>query len=233
MRFFRIIVIFFLLINLSADSQNSDIGILGGTSYYLGELNPSLQVVNKVRPALGVFYRKNINKRYGLRIGANYGKLASTDNYSSTGLSEFRQLSFSSDLWELYGVLEFNFIPYQINNYSSSSFTPYVFIGGAVFRVNPEIENNASGNSTSNGATIAPSMPFGLGVKFDFVGNMGLAIEWGMRKTLTDQIDGLSETYAGGYQLSNTQNNDWYSIIGITLDYKILTKSDRCRGPDN
>ena len=54
-----------------------------------------------------------------------------------------------------------------------------------------------------------------------------------MRKTLTDQIDGLSETHLDGYQLSNTQNKDWYSILGISLNYKFLTDDDRCRGVVN
>lgn len=235
MRFNESIIATLLLLSFSGFSQNSEIGILGGTSYYIGELNPSVQIMNKTRPAIGVFYRKNTSKRYALRIGANYGKLAATDEFSSTKLSEFRQLSFSSDLWEAYGVLEFNFIPYQINNYStsSSSFTPYVFIGIAAFRVNPSVKNEGGGNVSSRGAIIAPSVPFGFGIKFNFVGNLGLAIEWGMRKTITDQIDGLSGTYSGGYQLSNTQNKDWYSIVGITLNYKILTKTDNCPGVIN
>ena len=61
-----------------------------------------------------------------------------------------------------------------------------------------------------------------------FTGNMGINIEWGVRKTFTDEIDGLANTYTNGYQMSNSKNNDWYSFGGITLNYKILTKTDRC-----
>ena len=232
MKFHRLIIIFFILFSLFAKSQNSEIGVLAGSSYYMGELNPSIHVINKVRPALGVFYRKNLSKRYALRFGANYAMLSATDQFSSTELSEFRQLSFSTNLWEGYGILEFNFIPYQINNYATSSFTPYVFIGVAGFWVRPSVNGGGNREITKTNV-IAPSIPFGLGVKFNFARNFGLGIEWGMRKTFTDQIDGLSETYVNGYQLSNTQNNDWYSIIGITLNYKILTKSDHCPGVIN
>lgn len=232
MKFYKSIIIFFSLICFSANCQNSEIGVLAGTSYYIGELNPSVQVINKIRPALGVFYRKNLSKRYALRFGANYAMLSATDNLSATELSQFRQLSFSTNLLEGYGILEFNFIPYQINNYATSSFTPYVFIGVAGFWVHPTVEGDAN-RETAKADVIAPSMPFGLGFKFNFVRNLGLGIEWGMRKTFTDQIDGLSENYVSGYQLSNSQNNDWYSIIGITLNYKILTKSDHCPGVIN
>ena len=232
MRVYKSIIVFFVLLGFSAFGQHSEIGILGGTAYYLGELNPSIQVVNEVRPVAGLFYRKNISKRYALRIGANYAQLSATDNFSTTELSQFRQLSFSTNMWEAYGVIEFNFIPYQIDNRTTSPFTPYVFIGAAVFGVNPTIESNGISTS-SQGNIIAPSMPFGLGVKLNFARNLGLAIEWGMRKTFTDQVDGLSEKYISGYQLSNTQNNDWYSFVGITLNYKILTKTDHCPGVIN
>ena len=137
----------------------------------------------------------------------------------------FFRLSFSSDLWEAYGVLEFNFIPYQINNRATSKFAPYVFIGLAVFKVSPKVTGREL--SVLESDLTAVSIPFGVGIKFNFSGNLGLGIEWGMRKTYTDKIDGLREKYDDGYQLSNTQNNDWYSIIGLTLNYKILTHKDR------
>lgn len=233
MKFYRFIFIFFIFSLNTGYSQHSEIGLLGGTSYYLGEVNPSIQVLNELNPTIGLFYRKNTSTRYALRFGANYGKLSATDNISGTKLSDYRNLSFSSDLIEGYGILEFNFLPYQINNYRTSSFSPYVFIGAAVFRVAPEIKNNATGAVISSGSLIAPSIPFGLGVKFNLVQNLGIGIEWGMRKTFTDEIDGLSPTFASGYQLSNSHNNDWYSIVGITLNYKILTKTDHCPGVIN
>jgi hypothetical protein len=228
-----ILAYFFLLINSVLFCQHSEIGLFGGTSYYVGELNPSVQVVNQVRPVIGLFYRKNINKRYSYRLGANYGKLSSTDEFSSNELSKYRKLSFSSTVIEGYTTFEFNFLPYQINNYGTSKFSPYVFIGFAVFASNPKVENGNSGRIGSSETVIAPSIPFGMGIKFNFVHNLGLSIEWGMRKTYTDAIDGLPETYVGGYQLSNTNNNDWYSFLGITLNYKFLTQKDICPGAVN
>jgi hypothetical protein len=233
MKFYRLILICFSFLSLLGFGQNSEIGIIGGTSYYLGEINPSAQIINEINPAAGIFYRKNTSKRYAYKIGANYAKIAATNKSSSIEFNQFKELSFSSDLIEAYGILEFNFIPYQINNYTTSSFTPYVFIGVAVFMANPQIENTASTSISSQGNVIAPSMPFGLGIKFNLINNLGLALEWGMRKTITDRIDGLADTYIEGYQLSNTQNNDWYSIVGISLNYKFLTKGEVCPQPNN
>ncbi len=233
MRFQKLILVFFLIFVSTVKAQHSEIGIIGGTSYYLGEINPSKHVVNKIKPAIGVFYRRNWGKRYSFRLGANYGRLAATDGITSTQLSEFRKLSFSASLLEGYSILEFNFLPYQINNYTTSGYTPYVFIGVAAFRTSSEITNDGRYYLDVNQATTSFSMPFGLGIKFDLSGNVGMAIEWGMRKTWVDTIDGLSESYQWGYQLSNTQNKDWYAILGITLNYKILTQSDHCPGVIN
>lgn len=223
----------FLIFNIPLYCQHSEIGFFGGTAYYIGELNPSVQVLNEVRPALGLFYRKNLNKRYSFRVGANYAKIASSDQFGSRDFAEYRQLSFTSDIIEAYSILEFNFLPYQINNYSTSKFSPYVFIGMAVFGGSPEVEYENTNTIESSGIVIAPSVPFGMGVKFNLVENFGLSFEWGMRKTFTDEIDGLPETYINGYQLSNTNNNDWYSLLGITLNYKFLTQRDHCPGVIN
>jgi len=217
------------VLSFSVVSQNVDLGLTGGMSYYLGEINPSIPVVNKPRPTIGLYYRKNVNKRYALRYGFNYAKLAAADNARSTNLAEYRDLSFSSDLWEAYGLLEFNFIPYQINNRATSKFSPFVFIGLAAFKVGPEVKGKNLAVMESD--LFSVSIPFGIGVKFNFSGNLGLGIEWGMRKTFSDELDGLPEKGADGYQISNSQNNDWYSIVGLTLNYKILTHKDRCNMP--
>jgi opacity protein-like surface antigen len=233
MKWNRFLYVLLLCFCFQVQGQNSEIGVFAGTSYYNGELNPSTPVINQIRPVIGLFYRKNLNKRYSLRIGANYGKLSAKDDLRTTELSSFRKLSFSSDVIDAYGTLELNFLPYQIDNYTTSSFTPYVFIGAAVFRVNPEVSDESSNSSSSTGSTIAPAVPFGAGIKFNFAKNLGISIEWTYKKTFTDRIDGLSETYLNGYQLSITSNNDWYSFLGITLNYKILTQSDHCPGVIN
>ena len=220
--------LFFILFGGFVKSKHVEIGMFGGTTYYLGELNPGVPFVNKPRPVIGVLYRKNWSKRYALRLSANYGKLAAEDKMNSSDWSGFRELSFSSSILEASGVLEFNFLPYQINNYNTSPFTPFVYIGIAAFQVKPSVKNTTSGIETKGSSLIAPSIPFGFGLKFDFFRNLGLAIDWGIRKTFTDKLDGLDETYLNGYQLSNSQNNDWYSFVGISLNYKILTKRDRC-----
>lgn len=224
---------FLLLISTSLFAQHSELGFFGGTSYYIGELNQTGQAANQPNLSIGVFYRKNLSTRYSYRIGANYGKLAADDSFYSDGLSEWRQLSFSGRIIEGNALFEFNFLPYQINNNSTSSFSPYVFIGFAIFGITPEVKSEVTRKMNKAETIVAPSVPFGMGIKFNLAQNTGLSIEWGMRKTFTDEIDGLPDTFVGGYQLSNSKNNDWYSFLGITISYKFLTKNDICPGVVN
>jgi hypothetical protein len=235
MKFKELIFFVFVLTNCSVFAQHSEVGILLGTSYYIGEVNPALHLVNTVAPAGGVFYRKNMNKRYSLRGGVNYARLSASDQLSGSELSRYRDLTFSANLVEGYGILEFNFIPYQINNYRTSPFSPYVFIGVSVFYTSIDVDEKVEYKNEEDIVDIfaAPAIPFGFGIKFNFAENLGIGIEWGMRKTFTDKLDGLPTTYENNYQLSNSQNNDWYSIVGITLNYKFLTKRDNCPGVIN
>ncbi len=230
MKIFRIlfIVLFFCFPFFKLKAQHVELGVALGTSYYLGELNPDKHFVNQPRIALGVLYRKNWSKRYALRLSANYGRLNATDQSNNSEWSGFRSMSFKTSLMEASGVLEFNFFPYQINNYTTYPFTPFVYIGAAAYRVAPTVEYEPTETTVNRKSFIAPSIPFGFGFKFNFIDNLGLNIEWGMRKTFSDEIDGLTPFFDNGYQLSNSDNNDWYSIALISLNYKILTKSDRC-----
>lgn len=235
----KFIKIFFFLITLVSSSklfsQHSELGIGGGIAYYSGELNPSLNVMNKLRPTIGVFYRKNLSYRYSLRFGANYAKLAAEDNLKTNeevNFFEARHYSFSSTMLDAYGIIEFNFIPYQLNSDATSKVTPFVFIGLAGFYTNPEVGNNVSNTSYSTSIT-SLAIPFGVGVKSNFIQNLGLNIEWTYRKTYTDLIDGLESRHFNGYQLSNSQNNDWYAFVTISLSYKFLRKTDKCSFPIN
>ncbi|PKP51726.1 MAG: hypothetical protein CVT95_00130 [Bacteroidetes bacterium HGW-Bacteroidetes-12] len=215
-------------------AQHSELGFMGGLAYYTGELNPSPNPQNKTRPMLGVFFRRNLNYRYSLRFGANAAQIAAEDKQKTNESFEnfeTRNLSFSGNLLDAYGVLEFNFIPYQINN-SASKFTPFVFIGIAGYYVAQKIENTKL-NSTQESSLTSLALPFGAGLKFNFVQNIGMTIEWTYRKTFTDKFDGLGETHFNGVQLSNSGNKDWYSFINLTLSYKFLRKRDVCAMPVN
>ena len=229
-----LLLLLFSLIATTSFAQHSEFGFSGGLSFYTGELNPSPSPNNKFNPILGVFYRKNLNYRYSFRFGLNFARVAAEDQQNTNEIQqdfETRNLSFSSNLYDGYGILEFNFIPYQINK-TASKFTPYAFIGLAGFYVAPKLENKVS-NTTNKTSLTSLAIPFGAGFKFNFVSNIGASIEWSYRKTFTDKFDGVDKNFPNGTQLSNTATKDWYSFVNITVSYKILRKRDKCAAPIN
>ena len=227
------LLIFLGLYSFAQEDSHAEVGLFAGGTYYIGELNPESQFINSPRPVFGVFFKKNLNKRYALNFNFNYGWIEAHDELAGHDFNEFRNLSFNTNIMDFSGLLEFNFFPYMIGDDQYPPLTPYIFGGLTVFRVVPEVENHYTNSSSKGSQLIAPAFPFGAGVKFDIVRNLGGTVQWGFRKTFTDEFDGINDTYAFGYQKGFIQNNDWYSFAGLTLNYKILTKNDRCTGVIN
>ncbi|MBC7863400.1 MAG: outer membrane beta-barrel protein, partial [Bacteroidia bacterium] len=189
--------------------SSHDIGIMIGGSYYLGELNPGKHF-NMTKPAFGVFYRFNQNYRVAYRAGFNYGSIMGDDSQSDDDDQLMRNLNFKSKLIEFNGVAEFNFWEYRINN-SKHFFSPYVFLGFAVVHHKPMAEFQGKyielqplateGQGTSLDTKRKKykltqfTIPFGLGAKLNLSRNVGLSLEWGMRKTFTDYLDDVSKQY--------------------------------------
>ena len=205
--------IFLLIVCFQANSQvykkHSELGLYGGVSYYLGDLNPAKQFF-MVRPGVGLVYRFNPSRRFTWQF---HGIYSSVQAYDSLGKNDFqinRNLSFRSRIIEVAGSLQFNFFDYEIGNDETPA-TPYIFAGIALYNFNPTAEMNGDWvelrplgtEGQGSGLKSAPkpysllgvSIPFGMGFKFHAMGRLGVSIEWGMRKTYTDYLDDVSTTY--------------------------------------
>lgn len=190
-------------------AQRNEIGLMLGTSYYLGDLNPSKQFL-LTKPAGGVIYRYVINRRWAVKINGLFGSIAGNDAVSK--FNEKRNLSFKSNIFEISSQVELNFLPYMTGNTEKDYFTPYIFAGISVFSFNPKADTNGvwfnlqplgtEGQGTSMYSDRKPyslmnvSFPFGLGFKYSVGKNVCIGAEWGLRKTTTDYMDDVSTTYA-------------------------------------
>lgn len=252
--------------------RSAEIGIFLGGSYYIGDLNPLGHFGQFTKPAGGVVFRYNFNPRMAVRGNILVGSLEAHDEFSPSAAQNQRNLNFRSPLQELSGQLEFNFLDYMIGN-EKKKFTPYIFIGLAVFQFSPkgQLGNNwvnlqplgTEGQGLVGGASkkkyklTQMSLPFGVGVKANLSKNIGLTIEWGMRKTFTDYLDDVSKRYYDpavlaaargaqaallsdpsigvdpnysnvGRQRGNPTTKDWYSFAGIVLSIKLKAKRETC-----
>ncbi|MCX6182334.1 MAG: DUF6089 family protein [Bacteroidetes bacterium] len=195
----------------------SEIGIFGGTSYYLGELNHVHFPMKLLQPAGGLFYRYNLNGHYALRSFINYSEVKGYDVYSNNVFEKNRGLSFASKILEVGSILEFNFYEFALYKDAKRKITPFIFGGLNYFYFNPQ--GNIGGSwvdlqplgTEGQGTSAFPNrhkyslhqigMPMGIGVKVK-IQRFAITAEWGIRKTFTDYIDDVSTTYVNPNLLS-------------------------------
>ena len=207
-------VLFLCISTTESNAQyqpNQEFGILGGTGYYIGDMNSTH--FNNLRVAGGITYRKNFDRRFSFKSSALYTNVYADDKNSNDAIKENRNLHFKSDIIELSGQIEFNFLPYETGN-SLYSWTPFIFTGVSIFNYNPKAEasdgqwyNLQELGTEGQGTTSFQdrkkysltqlSIPFGGGVKIGVSDNFNIIFEYGLRKTFTDYIDDVSTTYAG------------------------------------
>ncbi len=219
--------------------QKFEVGIFGGTSYYMGDLNPEPidQFANARIPALGVFGRYNMNEHLSLKLGFNYGSIEGNDadsEYDVLGNGDIYH--FETDIAEAAIQLDINFLPFVAGD-PTSLYTPYVFGGISGFYFDPVPKRERGGtidvitddshwhvdefdenNNPPSYSNFNLGINFGMGMKFHVTNNITGGLEWGLRYTGTDYLDEVS-------MQGNPKNNDWYSFAGISFTIKFKDRS--------
>tara|TARA_X000000368_G_C22853068_1_gene633020 strand:+ start:56 stop:838 length:783 start_codon:yes stop_codon:yes gene_type:complete len=250
-------IIFIFLLSFTGKSQTPfsswEIGVFGGGSYYLGEINQSH--FTPMNLAFGPIIRYNYDQRLNVKFALTFGTIQGKDENSSSSFNTDRNVSFKSDLMEISSVLEFNFFPFSSLDPKSHLITPYGYLGFAYLNHNPKINSNGrgyNGDLETEGKSYSKhllTIPMGLGLKFR-MNRFGITLDWGIRKTFTDYLDDVSTFYLPiNSSGSNTQQDignltqysdvsdfkrgdkyskDWYIFTGITF-FVNLSKQDICR----
>jgi len=191
------------------NKPSMEVGVFLGGSYYIGEINQQ-HLGQFTKPAGGLVFRYNFNRRLAARANAWYGIVEAHDSYSESAAQKQRNMSFKSDISEISAVLEFNFLDYELGN-ENRRFSPYIFGGFAGYKFKPQVDFGGQwvnaqplateGQGLPGGASnrkyklTQVSLPFGVGFKTHLAESIGLSVEWGMRKTFTDYIDDVSTEY--------------------------------------
>lgn len=186
----------------------SEVGLFGGVSYYVGDLNPSKHFLLS-KAGYGIIYRYNISPRFAMKINGFYGTLEGSDAISKANVS--RNLSFKSYITDISVQIELNFFKY-ITGHDKYKFSPYIFTGISLFNFNPRASINGDWyalqplGTEGQGTTLSivgkrysltnVAIPFGLGIKYSPAKFLCIGAEWGLRKTFTDYIDDVSTVYA-------------------------------------
>lgn len=203
------------------------LGVSLSAMNYYGDIAP---LPNKIstdlgftRPSLGVSFTHRFGPFYQLTGGFNYGTLAASDAESADPADEnsafryVRNLSFRNRIKELSVVGQFDLFPNQGTYISRVRWTPFAFLGVAVFHHNPQAKD-ASGQwvdleplgtegqyanlpETAVNHGIEPykkiqlAIPFGIGARFRFNEVIDISGEFSFRYLFTDYIDDVSHNY--------------------------------------
>lgn len=212
-----------------------EFGVTVGAAHYFGDLNTRAGL-NRPKPAIGAFYRKQFNNYLAARIGIHYAQLGYSDIYSKNDFQKRRNLSFNTDIWEFALSGDFNFFKFMPGD-PRYPFTPYVTLGLGVFSYNPyaylndkkiflrplgtEGQNinyvDANGKTRKPYGSMALCIPIGFGIKYNVSDRMNFSVEISQRLTATDYLDDVSTTYVGVDKFPALPNGD-LSNAGILQD---------------
>lgn len=186
--------------------EKTDIGILAGTSYYLGDINHSRHFY-KPSPSGGVIVRYNFNSRNSIRFHGLFAMLRGDPKDFEEPTPNSSYSEFTTYLADVGLSTEFNFMPYQATKLRRNRFTPYI--------------SGGFGYSFILGGKPAAALSFGGGFKYNLTRRMSGGAEWSFRKTFSDQLDdgALNPGYENNVFF---HNKDWFSIVGVFITYKIF-----------
>lgn len=222
----KLLVILLVVFAVSGSRAQLEVGLFGGTSYYMGDLNPNVPFLQSDL-AFGFLGRYTLSSRWAAKFNIYRGVINGDDEVSN--YIPDRELSFRSGITEFGGTMEFHFLPY-INGSMRSYFTPYIFGGATIVYHRPRRDDNDLRDFGTEGQyntqyLIPPdterpeysyysfAIPFGVGFKYSFSRRISASLEWGLRKTFTDYLDDVSTTYYTSVDLVAEGSEEYEDLL--------------------
>lgn len=213
MKLIKLLAVFILItLNyLHVKAQQIEIGMLLGTSHYIGDLSDEKINFNNTYFAASLFGRYNFSNKVALKGMMAYGRISGDDKQSSLAASKLRNLNFYSDIYEFSLHFEYNLLKNDLRNLHSRPFIPYVFGGIGVFKFNPKTEllgttyELQAQKTEGQGSTVYNdlkqynlteiSFPFGAGFRTRISDAFYIGFETGLRFTTTNYLDDVGGKY--------------------------------------
>ena len=191
-----------------------ELGAMAGPSFYMGDANLNGFYKN-VTMAGGLMGRYNINPRMALKFDLGYG---SVKGNALKGKNWFpmewdKEWEFNNSLVDLGCQYELSFWGYGTgNSYKGHKrLTPYIQLG--------------LGFTYSNDA-LTMNIPIGFGIKYKFRPRWNVGIDWSMRFSMSDKLDGIEDPYRT--QSGFLKNKDSYSWTMVYISYDLCPKYRKC-----
>jgi hypothetical protein len=214
-RAFAILVIM-ISVALSAQAQDYKFDVGGGVgmSGYLGDANKG-NMWSKPGYSVGGVFRYVINSRMAVKANLLTASISGDSAGEENVYPGGQTFNFKSQLYDLGAQFEFNFLNFGIGSkyLKLKRLSPYLTVGLGVTLATNDLKNAFTVN-----------IPMGVGLKYKIKERLNLGLEFTMRKSLSDNLDGLSDL--NGIQSGFAKNTDWYSVTMFTITYEF---GKRCR----
>ena len=191
-----------------------ELGAMAGPSFYMGDANLNGFYKN-VTMAGGLMGRYNINPRMALKFALGYG---SVKGIARKGKNWFpmewdKEWEFNNSLVDLGCQYELSFWGYGTgNSYKGHKrLTPYIQLGLGFTYCNDALTMN---------------IPIGFGIKYKFRPRWNVGIDWSMRFSMSDKLDGIEDPYRT--QSGFLKNKDSYSWTMVYISYDLCPKYRKC-----
>jgi hypothetical protein len=207
----KILLLLSLMLSLQSQAQFVEVGVGGGASSYIGDLNPGGFFTNT---SVGgqAFLTYNWHPNFATRVNLLRAQILADDTRSPDPEIRLRNLSFRSSIWELSLIQEVNLISFRPDQKKETEvFAPYLFAGLGLFYFNPQayyqqewVDLQPLGTEGQGLAAFPDRNPYKLfqmailmggGVKLALTPRFNVGFEFGHRFTFTDYLDDVSTTY--------------------------------------
>jgi opacity protein-like surface antigen len=188
-------------------SQRFSAELFGGVSNYTGDFIESKYTFQGAKPAFGLGVGYAVTDHIGVRAMFSFTKLGADDKNNNDPYLLRRNLNFKTNIAEFTVMGQYFFF-----NTTTSRINPYLTAGIGVFHYNPYTFDTAGNkhylkplSTEGQGLSQYPdrkpysltqfTVPFGAGIRFRVTENISLGWEIVLRKTFTDYLDDLSNSY--------------------------------------
>jgi len=216
----RILQLLFVICPIFCFGQNWEAGFQGGLSQYFGDLgNSGISLLSDNTGNVGgIHVRRYFGNKLSVRANLMHSEYSGDDrNFEETSSRGF---GFNGHATEVSAQLEYFILGRE------AGFSPYVFAGlGNVSThtnpilgrsIDPSLRNLVNADRAVDRNANSLIIPLGIGLNFhpipDYLGSLGL--EYSLRPTSTDNIDGISTAV-------DPDDNDWLSTIAVVVGLPI------------
>lgn len=199
-----------------------DIGAGVGMTGYLGDANSANLWANPSWDAT-ILFRYILNPRLNFKTNFYVGGLRGDSSKMDNVLPNDHNFKFSTTFFEIGELVEFHFFNYGMGeSYRKlKRWTPYITAGVSI-----------TGWTVDGSGSATFTIPMGVGFKYKPALRWNIGLEFLMKKTFSDRVDGNNLSDPLGIKRGFMKNTDWYSTFSISISYEFSKRCAVCHYKD-